>query len=286
MASPDPSRSNSDETITGHRRRTRLTHEKVMEILGRREVKARRLPTVYDNYRKSIKRIRGEHGHFLPTETGFSKLSKEERDRYEPTHEQLEEAEEILRLEGLKDALYGIMDQLEYKFGVSAFTIASGPVKTRETVYFATPSALPFIEYEYNRMRDRCQDEHSIFYRWNLFLHSKYSFFDNDTNGPLAIDAGPSTATSKAVKVKPDTPVATMRKVVRRLVENVTGQITGKNFSEKSIDQFLHEHGFYLDFSDDWDLARVKKAYETRSHPLCREVIKAVEDGKIRVVRY
>ncbi|KAK9258169.1 hypothetical protein V1519DRAFT_433665 [Lipomyces tetrasporus] len=71
-----------------------------MEILGRRKVKARRLPTVYDNYRKSFKKSRGEHGHFLPTETGFSSLSKEERRQYEPTPEQLEEAKEILRLRG------------------------------------------------------------------------------------------------------------------------------------------------------------------------------------------
>ncbi|KAK9234651.1 hypothetical protein V1525DRAFT_391239 [Lipomyces kononenkoae] len=112
------------------------------------------------------------------------------------------------------------------------------------------------------------------------------SQFADDTNGPLAIEAGPSVATAKLVKVKPDTPVATMRKVVRRLVESVTGQITGSYFSEKSLDQFLHEHCFYLDFSDDWDLTRVKTAYGTRSHPLWREVIKAVEDDKIRVVRY
>ncbi|KAK9240003.1 hypothetical protein V1525DRAFT_386011 [Lipomyces kononenkoae] len=283
MDVPALSQSTSFETITG---RTRLTPDKVIEILGRRLVKVRRLPTVYDNYRKSFKRRVGEHGRFLSGETGFTRLSTEEREQYEPMPEELEEAEEILRLEDLKDALYGIVDQLEDHFGVSAFMIASGPVKQRETVYFATPSARPFVEYDYNRMRDHCEDENNIFYRWNTFLHSKYSFFADAANGPLGIETGPSAATTTAVKVKPDTPVTTMRKVVRRLVEKVTDQITGRDFSEKTMDQFLHEHGFYLEFSDDWDFTRVKRAYETRSNPLCREVIKAVQDGKIRVVRY
>ncbi|KAK9368990.1 hypothetical protein V1509DRAFT_609380 [Lipomyces kononenkoae] len=250
-----------------------------MEILGQREVRTRRLPTAYDNYRKSFRRATGDHGGFPSTETGFNSLSEEERERFQPTPEELEQAEEILRLENLKDTLYGVMDQLESQFGVSAFTIASGG---KETVYFATPSARPFVEYDYNRMRDHCEDEHNVFYRWNTFLHAKYSFFADETNGPLAIGAGPSAAISEALKVKPETPDATMRKVVRRLVESVTGQMTDRTFSEKSIDQFLHEHGFYLDFADDWDLTRVKREYETRSRRLCREVIKAVEDGKIK----
>ncbi|KAK9242305.1 hypothetical protein V1506DRAFT_563009 [Lipomyces tetrasporus] len=260
--------STSDENFTTHSQRTRLTPEQVMEILV-------------------IQESRGEHGHFLPTETGFSSLSKEERRQYEPTPEQLEEAKEILRLEELKDKLHGIMDQLEFEFGVTAFAVASGPVQTKESVYFASPSARPFIEYDYNRMRDRPQDECNIFYRWKLLLHLRDSFFAGDVNGPVKIKPGSSAATSDEHKVKPDTPDATMRKVVRRLVENVTGQTTDKIFSEKTIEEFLHQHGFRLLFSADWDLTRVKRAYETRSHPLlCREVIKAVEDGKIRVVRF
>ncbi|KAK9236735.1 hypothetical protein V1525DRAFT_420150 [Lipomyces kononenkoae] len=79
------------------------------------------------------------------------------------------------------------MDQLEDHFGVSAFTIAAGPAKTKETDDFATPRARPFVEYDYNRRG------------------TTYSFFADDANGPLAIEAGPSAATTNAVKVNPDT---------------------------------------------------------------------------------
>ncbi|KAK9235398.1 hypothetical protein V1525DRAFT_434703 [Lipomyces kononenkoae] len=80
MAEPGLRQSTSDERITG---RSRLAPEKIIEILGRREVKRRV----------------GEHGQFVSTETGFGLLSQEERDGYQPTLEQLEEAEETLRLE-------------------------------------------------------------------------------------------------------------------------------------------------------------------------------------------
>ncbi|KAK9243769.1 hypothetical protein V1506DRAFT_508169 [Lipomyces tetrasporus] len=84
-----------------------------MEILGRQEFKTKRLPTAYDNYRKSAKSRRGKHGYFLGTETGFSCLSQVERDRFEPTLDQLHEAEEIHRLEDLKSSLHSIMEELE-----------------------------------------------------------------------------------------------------------------------------------------------------------------------------
>ncbi|KAK9319851.1 hypothetical protein V1517DRAFT_331218 [Lipomyces orientalis] len=252
MESPEPSF--PDENVPAKQHPTRLTPDKVMEILTRQEVKTKRLPTAYDNYRKSVKGRRGEHGHFLGTETGFSCLSQEEKDRLKPTLDQLHEAEEILRLE-------------ELKYGVCAFSIAA---------YFASPSAQPFVEYDYNQMRNVIQDDRNMFYRWNLFLHSRDSFCDE--NGPLPTRPGPSAGSE--VRGTPD---AVMRKVVRR--EDVTGQLTGRTFLEKTIEQFLFEHGFSLEFGAEWDFKRLQRAYETRSHPSCREIINAVEDGNIRVVR-
>ncbi|KAK9323798.1 hypothetical protein V1517DRAFT_319395 [Lipomyces orientalis] len=240
----------------------------------RQEVKTKRLPTAYDNYRKSVKGHRGEHGHFLGTETGFSCLSQEEKDRLKPTLDQLHEAEEILRLEELKSSLRGIMDELETRYGVRAFSIASGPLQSKKSVYFASPSA------QYNQMRNVIQDDRNMFYRWNLFLHSRDSLFLGDENGPLPTRPGPSAGSE--VRGTPD---AVMRKVVRRLVEDVTGQLTGRTFSEKTIEQFLFEHGFSLEFGAEWDFKRLQRAYETHSHPSCREIINAVEDGNIRVVR-
>ncbi|KAK9341947.1 hypothetical protein V1522DRAFT_395694 [Lipomyces starkeyi] len=196
----------------------------------------------------------------------FRPLSKEEKNAYDPTPE-LREAEEILHLEDLNRPW---------------FSIASGPAKTKESVYFASPSARPFVEYEYNRMRSVLYDHRNLFYRWNLFLHARASFFSDDVNGPIY--PAPSPA-SLPVHIR-DTPVAVMRKVIRRLVENVTSQPTGRTFSEKTIEEFLVERGFGLEFASDWDLTRLKSAYETRSHPLCREVVKAVEDGDIRIVRF
>ncbi|KAJ8098972.1 hypothetical protein POJ06DRAFT_258454 [Lipomyces tetrasporus] len=280
MESPKPSCSTSDENVPAKQHPTRLTPDKVMEILGQQGVKTKRLPTAYDNYRKSVRGRRGEHGQFLGTETGFSCLSQDDRDRFKPTLDQLHEAEEILRLEDLKSSLHSIMEELETRYGVSAFSIASGPLQSKESVYFASPSAQPFVEYDYNQMRTVIQDDHNMFYRWNLFLHSRDSFFPGDENGPLPTRPGPSAGSE--VRGTPD---AVMRKVVRRLVEDVTGQLTGRTFSEKTIEQFLFEHGFSLEFGADWDFTRLQRAYETRSHPSCREIINAVEDGNIRVVR-
>ncbi|KAK9489355.1 hypothetical protein V1508DRAFT_435851 [Lipomyces doorenjongii] len=98
-------------------------------------------------------------------------------------------------------------------------------------LYFVTPSARLFVEYDYNRMRDRARNKHTIFYRWNFFLHSWDSFFAGDVNGPVEIDPGSSTATPKAQKVKTDTPITT---VVRRF--------GWTNVFEKAIEDFLHEH--------------------------------------------
>ncbi|KAK9365885.1 hypothetical protein V1509DRAFT_631752 [Lipomyces kononenkoae] len=279
MPSPEPSCPTAEENVPATQHPTRLSPEKVMDILGRDVVKTKRLPTAYDNYRKSVKRRRGDHGYFLGTETGFSCLSEEERSGYEPTHDQLHEAKEILRLEHLKSNLRSIMEELETRYGVFAFSVASEPVKSKESVYFASPSALPFVKYDYNRMRDVLRHDRNLFYRWNRFLHCTYIFLSVE-NGSLPSKPVPSAGSGVG-----DRPDAVMRKMVRRLVEVVTGQVTDRTFSEKTIEQFLFEHGFSLEFGPDWDFTRLQTAYKTRSQPLCREIIKAVEDGNIRVVR-
>ncbi|KAK9239712.1 hypothetical protein V1525DRAFT_397425 [Lipomyces kononenkoae] len=179
---------------------------RVMEILGRQEVKTRRLPTAYDNYRKLVKARRGEHGYFVGPETGFSCLSQEERDRYEPTLDQLREAQQILRLEDLKSNLRSIMEELEATYGVFAFAVASGPIQSKESVYFASPSAQPFVEYDYYRMQNVVRDDRNMFYRWNVFLHSRDSFFVSIENGPLPTEPVPSAdsgARSQATLTEP-----------------------------------------------------------------------------------
>ncbi|KAK9311376.1 hypothetical protein V1524DRAFT_419051 [Lipomyces starkeyi] len=98
-------------------------------------------------------------------------VMKEEKKAYDLTPEQQREAEEILPLDDLKSALYTIMEELEHIYGVSGFSIASAD--TRASFYFASPSAQPFVEYECNRMRSVLHDQRDIFYRWNLFLHSR-----------------------------------------------------------------------------------------------------------------
>ncbi|KAK9341843.1 hypothetical protein V1522DRAFT_425744, partial [Lipomyces starkeyi] len=115
---------------------------------------------------------------------------------------------------GSESTLYAVMEELEYVYGISGFSIASGPANTKESVYFASPSARPFVEYEYNRMRSVLYDHRNLFYRWNLFLHSRASFFSDDVNGPIY--PAPSPA-SLPVHIR-DTPVAVMRKIIRRLV--------------------------------------------------------------------
>ncbi|KAK9234282.1 hypothetical protein V1525DRAFT_391595 [Lipomyces kononenkoae] len=61
---------------------------------------------------------------FLGTETG----SRGE-DRYEPTLDQLHEAEEVLRLEDLKSSLRSLMEELEARYGAFAFSVAPGHLR-------------------------------------------------------------------------------------------------------------------------------------------------------------
>ncbi|KAK9243770.1 hypothetical protein V1506DRAFT_508170 [Lipomyces tetrasporus] len=94
-------------------------------------------------------------------------------------------------------------------------------------------------------MRNVVQDDRNMFYRWNLFLHSRDSFFPGDENGPLPTKPAPSAGSM----VRDTLMLLCGRWFVVWL--DVTGQLTGQTFSEKTIEPFLFEHGFSHDFGAD-----------------------------------